>query len=105
MAIDHFSWPLCARPPSWPLAQLRAWWKARAILTSGVAPDVINSLLEYARGAAAAIRARVAAVVDVALAAVDVAATAFVMNDGSRFHRRHLLAKRAPGPSRPARRS
>jgi hypothetical protein len=53
----------------------------------------INSLLEYARAAAAAIRARVAAVVDVALAAVDVAATAFVMNECGRFHRRHLLAE------------
>ncbi|MFF8036293.1 hypothetical protein [Streptomyces sp. NPDC016626] len=58
-----------------------------------MAADVINSLLEYARAAAAAIRARVAAVVDVALAAVDVAATVFVMNEGGRFHRRHLLAE------------
>ncbi len=84
------------RPPKQsarPLAQLRAWWKASAILTSGVAADVITSLLEYARAAAAAIRARVAAVVDVALAAVDVTATVFVMNDGGRFHRRHLLAE------------
>ncbi|MGY4966643.1 MobF family relaxase [Streptomyces sp. 900105245] len=84
------------RPPKQktrPLAQLRVWWKASAILTSGVAVDVINSLLEYARAAAAAIRARVAAVVNVALAAVDVAATVFVMNDGGRFHRRHLLAE------------
>ncbi|WP_250306621.1 MobF family relaxase [Streptomyces sp. A 4/2] len=84
------------RPPkqkTQPLAQLRAWWKTSAILASGVAADVITSLLEYARAAAAAIRARVAAVVDVALAAVDVAATVFVMNDGGRFHRRHLLAE------------
>ncbi|MGW7230741.1 MobF family relaxase [Streptomyces cyaneofuscatus] len=84
------------RPPKQsarPLAQLRAWWKTSAILTSGVAADVITSLLEHARAAAAAIRARVAAVVDVALAAVDVAATVFVMNDGGRFHRRHLLAE------------
>ncbi|MCL7382223.1 MobF family relaxase [Streptomyces sp. 35G-GA-8] len=84
------------RPPkqkTLPLAQLRAWWKASAILTSGVAADVITSLLEYARAAAGAIRARVAAVVDVALAAVDVTATVFVMNDGGRFHRRHLLAE------------
>ncbi|HWU08593.1 MAG TPA: relaxase domain-containing protein, partial [Streptomyces sp.] len=84
------------RPPKQktrPLAQLRAWWKASAILTSGVAADIITSLLEYARAAAAAIRAQVAAVVDVALAAVDVAATVFVMNDGGRFHRRHLLAE------------
>ncbi|MFD8790844.1 MobF family relaxase [Streptomyces vinaceus] len=84
------------RPPKQktrPLAQLRVWWKASAILNSGVAVDVINSLLEHARAAAAAIRARVAAVVDIALAAVDVAATVFVMNDGGRFHRRHLLAE------------
>ncbi|WP_331762327.1 relaxase domain-containing protein (plasmid) [Streptomyces sp. NBC_01520] len=84
------------RPPkqkTQPLAKLRVWWKTSAILTSGVAADVITSLLEYARAAAAAIRARVAAVVDVALAAVDVAATVFVMNDGGRFHRRHLLAE------------
>ncbi|MFD8960295.1 MobF family relaxase [Streptomyces anulatus] len=75
------------------LAQLRADWKASAILTSGVPADVISSLLEYARAAAAAIRARVAAVVDIALAAVDVTATVFVMNNGGRFHRRHLLAE------------
>ncbi|MEV5659413.1 MobF family relaxase [Streptomyces sp. NPDC052291] len=84
------------RPPKQsarPLAQLRAWWKASAILTSGVAADVINSLLEYVRAAASAIRARVAAVVDIALAAVDVAATVFVMNDCGRFHHRHLLAE------------
>ncbi|MGW2515179.1 relaxase domain-containing protein [Streptomyces scopuliridis] len=84
------------RPPkqkALPLAQLRAWRKTSAILTSGVAADVITSLLEYARAAAAAIRARVAAVVDVALAAVDVTATVFVMNEGGRFHRRHLLAE------------
>ncbi|MET9208241.1 relaxase domain-containing protein [Streptomyces bacillaris] len=75
------------------LAQLRADWKASAIRTSGVPADVISSLLEYARAAAAAIRARVAAVVDIALAAVDVTATVFVMNNGGRFHRRHLLAE------------
>ncbi|WP_075694132.1 MobF family relaxase [Streptomyces acidiscabies] len=84
------------RPPkrkTQPLAQLRVWWKVSAILTSKVAADVINSLLEHARAAAAGIRARVAAVVDVALAAVDVTATVFVMNEGGRFHRRHLLAE------------
>ncbi|MFF9025725.1 hypothetical protein [Streptomyces eurythermus] len=58
-----------------------------------MAADVITSLLEYARAATAAIRARFAAVVDVALAAVDVTATVFVMNEGGRFHRRHLLAE------------
>ncbi|WP_146228961.1 MobF family relaxase [Streptomyces sp. NWU339] len=76
-----------------PLAQLRVWWKTSAILTSGVAVDVINSLLERARAAARVIRARVASVVDVALAAVDVTAMVFVLNDGGRFHRRHLLAE------------
>ncbi|MGW7317391.1 MobF family relaxase [Streptomyces sp. NPDC054865] len=84
------------RPPKQktrPLAQLRVWWKASAILTSGVAVDVITSLLEYARAAAAVIRRRVTVVVDVGLAAVDVAATVFVMNEGGRFHRRHLLAE------------
>ncbi|MFJ8194709.1 hypothetical protein ACIQ8D_33910 [Streptomyces sp. NPDC096094] len=63
---------------------MRVWWKVSAILTSKVAADVINSLLEHTRAAA---------VVDVALAAVDVTATVFVMNEGSRFHRRHLLAE------------
>jgi len=51
------------RPPKQrtrPLAQLPEWWKASAILTSGVAVDVVNSILERARGAAAAIRARAA---------------------------------------------
>ncbi|MFE2499615.1 hypothetical protein [Streptomyces scopuliridis] len=84
------------RPPKQkarPLAQLRAWWKSSTILTSGVAADVINSLLEHARSAAAAIRARVAAVGDVTLAAVDVTATVFVMNGGGWFHCRHLLAE------------
>ena len=82
------------KPPARPLAQLRERWKASAILTSGVTADVITSLLAHARAAAAAIRARVAAVLDVALAAVDITATGFVMNDGGRFHRaearRHL---------------
>ncbi|WP_422129617.1 MobF family relaxase [Streptomyces misionensis] len=85
-----------ARPPKQktrPLAQLRAWWKTSAILTSGVAADIISSLLEHARAAAAVIRARVAAVVGIALAAVDVAATVFVRNDGGRFHRRYVLAE------------
>ncbi|MFF8910912.1 MobF family relaxase [Streptomyces olivaceoviridis] len=84
------------RPPKQkarPLTQLRKEWKQSAIRTSGVAADVINSLLEHARAAAAAIRARVTAVVDIALAAVDVTATVFVMNDGGWFHRRHLLAE------------
>ncbi|MFC9619420.1 hypothetical protein ACFTXM_05290 [Streptomyces sp. NPDC056930] len=75
------------------LAQLRADWKKSAIDTCKVAVDIIESLLERACAAADAIRARVAAVVDVALAAVDVAAVVFVMNGGGRFHRRHLHAE------------
>ncbi|MER7309832.1 hypothetical protein E5082_31635 [Streptomyces griseoluteus] len=60
-----------------------------------------NSLLEHARAAAAVIRARVAAVVDLALAAVDVTATVFVMNEGGRFHHRHrhLLTEARPATS------
>ncbi len=84
------------RPPKQkarPLVQLGKEWKESAIRTSKAAVDVINSLLEYARPAAAVVRARVAAVVDVALAAVDVTATVFVMNDGGHVHRRHLLAE------------
>ncbi|MGW7136651.1 MobF family relaxase [Streptomyces xanthophaeus] len=84
------------RPPKQktrPLAQLRVWWKTSAILTSGVAIDIISSLLEHARAAAAKIRARAASAVDIALAAVDVTATVFVMNGGGRFQRRHLLAE------------
>ncbi|MFE5097243.1 hypothetical protein ACFRCI_44880 [Streptomyces sp. NPDC056638] len=58
-----------------------------------MAVDIIESLLERACAAADAIRARVVAVVDVGLAAVDVTAMVFVMNGGGRFHRRHLLAE------------
>jgi hypothetical protein len=54
---------------------------------------LIDSLLERARAAGDAIRARVAAVVDVGLAAVAVTATVFVMNKDGYFHRRHLLAE------------
>lgn len=82
------------RPPKQqarPLAQLRARWRASAVLAFGA--GLVDSLLERARAAATAIRARVAAVVDVALAAVDVTARVFVMNGGGRFHRRHLLAE------------
>ncbi|MGW7825259.1 relaxase domain-containing protein [Streptomyces puniciscabiei] len=51
-----------AKKKTRPLTRLREEWKESAIRTSGVAGDVINALLEYARAAAAAIRARVAAV-------------------------------------------
>jgi putative alpha-1,2-mannosidase len=52
---------------------------------------LVDGLLARARAAAAAIRRRVRPVVDVALAAVDVAAVVYVMC-GS-FVRRHLLAE------------
>ncbi|MEW1552308.1 hypothetical protein, partial [Streptomyces tsukubensis] len=54
---------------------------------------LIDSLLDLARVAAAAIRARVPAVVDLALAAVEVAAVVFVMNKEGTFQRHHLLAE------------
>ncbi|MGW2331634.1 MobF family relaxase [Streptomyces sp. NPDC001700] len=82
-----------AKPRARSLVQLREDWKtsARAFLAAGA--DVIDSLLERARAAAAAIRARVAAMVDVGLAAVAVTATVFVMHKDGYFHRRHLLAE------------
>ncbi|MGV9936354.1 hypothetical protein ACWDY4_38380 [Streptomyces olivaceoviridis] len=46
--------------------------------------DVANSLLQYVRAAAAAIRDCVAAVVDMASAAGDVTAAVLVMNDRDR---------------------
>ena len=81
-----------AKPRPRPLAQLRQEWKAsaRAFLAAGA--DLVDSLLERARAAADAIRARIPAVVDVGLATC-VAATVFVMNTGGHFHRRHLLAE------------
>ncbi|MFL4953281.1 MobF family relaxase [Streptomyces sp. MMS24-I31] len=84
------------RPPKQqtrPLAQLREDWQASARAFLADAAHLIDSLLERARAAARAIRARVAAVVDVALAAVDVTAMVFVMNKDGYFHRRHLLAE------------
>ncbi|MFJ9588749.1 MobF family relaxase [Streptomyces acidicola] len=83
--------PAKPRPRS---LKLRADWRAsaRAFLAAGA--DLVDSLLvERARAAARAIRARVAAVVDVRLAAVVVTATVFVMNENGSFHRRHLLAE------------
>jgi hypothetical protein len=73
------------------LARLRADGKTSATLAVGV--DVLTSLLERARAAARTIRARVAAVADIDLAAVDVAAIAWVMHRDGFFHRRHLLAE------------
>ncbi|MFE7404219.1 MobF family relaxase [Streptomyces sp. NPDC057557] len=82
-----------AKPRARSLAQLRKDWQssARAILAASA--HLIDTLLERARAAADAIRARVAAVVDVGLAAVAVTATVFVMNKDGYFHRRHLLAE------------
>ncbi|MCG0283996.1 MobF family relaxase [Streptomyces sp. PSAA01] len=82
-----------AKPRPRSLTRLREDWhrSARAFLAAGA--DLIDSLLERARAAARAIRARVAAVVDVGLAAVAVTATVFVMNKDGCFHRRHLLAE------------
>ncbi|WP_323138294.1 MULTISPECIES: hypothetical protein [unclassified Streptomyces] len=58
-----------------------------------VGVDVVTSLLERARAAARAVWARVAAVADIGLAAVDIAAIAWVMHRDGFFHRRHLLAE------------
>ncbi|WP_329031244.1 hypothetical protein OIE71_00080 [Streptomyces sp. NBC_01725] len=80
------------KPKGRPLAQLREDWRTSARVPCRPG-HLVDSLLERARAAAAAIRARVAAVVDAALAAVDVAAVVFVMNSGGRFHPRHLLAE------------
>ncbi|MFQ6147455.1 MobF family relaxase [Streptomyces seoulensis] len=72
-----------------PLEQLLAWWKASALLKFG--EQVVDGLLDRCRAAGAAIRARVDPLVDVALAAVDVAAVVFTAR-GS-FARRHVLAE------------
>lgn len=72
-----------------PLAQLLAWWRASAILRFG--QQLIDSLLDRCRAAGAAIRARVDPTVDVALAAVDVAAVVFTVRE--KFSRRHVLAE------------
>ncbi|MFD9794765.1 MobF family relaxase [Streptomyces sp. NPDC059070] len=72
-----------------PLEQLRAWWRASAILRFG--QEVVDGLLERCRAAGAVIRARVRPVVDTALAAVDVAAIVFTVRRS--FARRHVLAE------------
>ncbi|MDX3371009.1 hypothetical protein PV387_34260 [Streptomyces sp. ME02-6987-2C] len=72
-----------------PLQQLLAWWRASAILRFG--QQLIDSLLDRCRAAGAAIRARVDPTVDVALAAVDVAAVVFTVRE--KFSRRHILAE------------
>lgn len=72
-----------------PLEQLRAWWRASAILRFG--QEMVDGLLERCRAAGAVIRARVRPVVDTALAAVDVAAIVFTVRRS--FARRHVLAE------------
>jgi hypothetical protein len=71
------------------LVQLRAWWRASAILRFG--QDLVDGLLERCWAAGAAIRARVGSLVDTTLAAVDVAAVGFTAR--RTFARRHVLAK------------
>ncbi|MFD5372802.1 relaxase domain-containing protein, partial [Streptomyces sp. NPDC127103] len=72
-----------------PLEQLRAWWRASAILRFGQA--MVDGLLERCRAAGKAIRARVGPLVDTALAAVDVAAIVYTVRNA--FARRHVLAE------------
>ncbi|MFE2045311.1 MobF family relaxase [Streptomyces sp. NPDC059477] len=72
-----------------PLKQLLAWWKASALLRFG--KQMVDGLLERCRAAGAAIRARVDPAVDMALAAVDVAAVVFTVRE--KFSRRHVLAE------------
>ncbi|MFH8993073.1 MobF family relaxase [Streptomyces sp. NPDC017940] len=69
--------------------QLRAWWRASAILRFG--KEMIDGLLERCQAAGKAIGARVRPVVDTALAAVDVAAIVFTVRRS--FARRHVLAE------------
>ncbi|MEU9031487.1 MobF family relaxase [Streptomyces sp. NPDC048383] len=71
------------------LSQLRAAWRDSASRAYGA--DVVAGLAERARAAAAAIWARVHPVVDVALAAVNVAAVVYVMRGAFKHH--HLLAE------------
>ncbi|MFF5638278.1 MobF family relaxase [Streptomyces sp. NPDC012825] len=81
------------KPEAHSLTQLRADWKASAKEFLGEAADLVDSLLERARAAAAAIRARVAETLDIALTALGVSAMVFVMSSNGLFHRRHLLAE------------
>ncbi|MCF3180031.1 relaxase domain-containing protein [Streptomyces polychromogenes] len=73
----------------YPLEQLLVWWKVSALLKFG--HQVVDGLLDRCRAAGAAIRSRVEPVVDIALAAVDVAAVVFTVR--GRFARRHVLAE------------
>ncbi|MFE0776791.1 MobF family relaxase [Streptomyces sp. NPDC058861] len=81
------------KPEARSLAQLRADWRASAKEFLGEAGHLVDTLLERARAVAAAIRARVAETLDVALAALGISAMVFVMSSNGLFHRRHLLAE------------
>ncbi|MFC7934047.1 MobF family relaxase [Streptomyces cinereoruber] len=81
------------KPKARSLAQLRIDWRAGAKEFLGEAAHLVDELLERARAAAAAIRARVAETLDIALAALGVSAMVFVMSSNGLFHRRHLLAE------------
>ncbi|MER6127862.1 MobF family relaxase [Streptomyces sp. NPDC001795] len=72
-----------------PLEQLRAWWRTSAILRFG--KQMVDGLLERCRAAGKAIRDQVDPLVDIALAAVDVAAVVFTVRRS--FARRHVLAE------------
>ncbi|MBQ0867360.1 MobF family relaxase [Streptomyces sp. RK75] len=72
-----------------PLAQLLAEWRDSVIL--GFDQQLIEGLLRGCRAVGAAIRAWVDPAVDVALAAVDVAAVVFTVRE--KFSRRHVLAE------------
>ncbi|MEU4497538.1 hypothetical protein AB0F96_29870 [Streptomyces sp. NPDC023998] len=72
-----------------PLTELREQWRTSAIGKFGAA--VVDGPLTLARRAAAAIRKAARPFVDVALAAVDVAAVVYVIR--GQFARRHLLAE------------
>ncbi|MFE6818602.1 MobF family relaxase [Streptomyces sp. NPDC057675] len=71
------------------LSELRAAWRDSAARAYGA--DVVARLAERARAAAAAVRARVRPLVDVALAAAETIAVVYVMRGA--FAHRHLLAE------------
>ncbi|WP_327166804.1 MobF family relaxase [Streptomyces zaomyceticus] len=71
------------------LEQLRAWWKASAILRFG--QEKIDGLLQRCRTDGSVIRARISPRVDTVLAAVDVAAIVYTVR--RIFNRHHILAE------------
>ncbi|MEE1751129.1 MobF family relaxase [Streptomyces sp. SP18CS02] len=84
-AADHTRPPKRTEPLS--LTELRRRWRTSAIAAFGAC--TVDRLAERARAAAAA--AWVRPVIDIALAAVDVAAVVYVMRGA--FKRHHLLAE------------